>query len=473
MEEDDDHGGGHAGEGRPGAGSTAAKLLYKAIQEDDLETIRRLVEGKDVQHLRWMMLQRNYDMDEVESQQVEMPFLVLATLRQNKRVIRYLLSQGVENVNVRDEASGNTPLHYAIMMVDGEEEDGRGRRMRALASLLRRFRRHLPPHAWLGRKGRREDTGEEGTEEERQMDMVTFLLYLGANPTAKNKKGNTPLMELARFQAHGRASPSAYPSFSLQPHGGHCFYPPLFTRPEDVKERRVMHGMLEHMLEACEGVKREIDAQDMWGRTALFIAADALNYEAVKTLLRCGGADPTIKNHRGETILDLLISGRGHHYLLPKYRPVRRLLEDALSEPLRLRLVHKARFLNDDMHVLTHLAATASLQEPPSAAFSSSCAQAPAYLHDRLKSQRAPLPHIQLHWNLPISSAPSSPSSSSTSPPPAPPPSHATFTPEGGREGRREEALAVLDFVVSGQGLKKEHFDELMHMLQVRWDPEV
>jgi len=46
MEEDDDHGGGHAGEGRPGAGSTAAKLLYKAIQEDDLETIRRLVEGK-------------------------------------------------------------------------------------------------------------------------------------------------------------------------------------------------------------------------------------------------------------------------------------------------------------------------------------------------------------------------------------------------------------------------------------------
>ena len=53
-----------------------------------------------------------------------MPFLVLATLRQKKRVIRYLLAQGVENVNVRDEASGNTPLHYAIMMLDGEEEDG-------------------------------------------------------------------------------------------------------------------------------------------------------------------------------------------------------------------------------------------------------------------------------------------------------------------------------------------------------------
>jgi len=53
-----------------------------------------------------------------------MPFLVLATLRQNKRVIRYLLSQGVEGINVRDEASGNTPLHYAIMMLDGQKEEG-------------------------------------------------------------------------------------------------------------------------------------------------------------------------------------------------------------------------------------------------------------------------------------------------------------------------------------------------------------
>jgi ankyrin repeat protein len=72
--------------------------------------------------------------------------------------------------------------------------------MRALASLLRRLR----PRSWLG-KGGREDGGEEGTEEERQMNMVPFLLYLGANPTAKNKKGTTPLMELARFQAQGEA----------------------------------------------------------------------------------------------------------------------------------------------------------------------------------------------------------------------------------------------------------------------------
>jgi ankyrin repeat protein len=40
----------------------------------------------------------------------------------------------------------------------------------------------------------------------------------------------------------------------------------------------------------------------MWGRTALFIAADALNFEAVKTLLRHGGADPTVKNFRGTSL---------------------------------------------------------------------------------------------------------------------------------------------------------------------------
>lgn len=32
--------------GRAGGNTTAAKLLYKAIQENDLETIKRLVEGK-------------------------------------------------------------------------------------------------------------------------------------------------------------------------------------------------------------------------------------------------------------------------------------------------------------------------------------------------------------------------------------------------------------------------------------------
>jgi ankyrin repeat protein len=54
------------------------------------------------------------------------------------------------------------------------------------------------------RQGGREG-GLEGevTEAEGRMNMVSYLLYLGANPTAKNKKGTTPLMELARFQGHG------------------------------------------------------------------------------------------------------------------------------------------------------------------------------------------------------------------------------------------------------------------------------
>lgn len=41
----EEHGGEMEG-GRAGGNTTAAKLLYKAIQENDLETIKRLVEGK-------------------------------------------------------------------------------------------------------------------------------------------------------------------------------------------------------------------------------------------------------------------------------------------------------------------------------------------------------------------------------------------------------------------------------------------
>jgi hypothetical protein len=45
MDVMEEHGGGMEG-GRAGGNTTAAKLLYKAIQENDLETIKRLVEGK-------------------------------------------------------------------------------------------------------------------------------------------------------------------------------------------------------------------------------------------------------------------------------------------------------------------------------------------------------------------------------------------------------------------------------------------
>jgi hypothetical protein len=51
-----------------------------------------------------------------------MPFMVLATLRGSRHIVEYLLEQKVEDVNVADEGSGNTPLHFAIMMLEGEEE---------------------------------------------------------------------------------------------------------------------------------------------------------------------------------------------------------------------------------------------------------------------------------------------------------------------------------------------------------------
>ncbi len=43
-----------------------------------------------------------------------MPFLILATLKGNARVMAFLLDTGVESVNVCDATHGNTPLHYAV-----------------------------------------------------------------------------------------------------------------------------------------------------------------------------------------------------------------------------------------------------------------------------------------------------------------------------------------------------------------------
>lgn len=43
-----------------------------------------------------------------------MPFLILATLKGNVRVMQFLLEKEVESVNVCDPHHGNTPLHYAV-----------------------------------------------------------------------------------------------------------------------------------------------------------------------------------------------------------------------------------------------------------------------------------------------------------------------------------------------------------------------
>lgn len=43
-----------------------------------------------------------------------MPFLILATLKGNVRVMKFLLEKEVESINVRDAHHGNTPLHYAV-----------------------------------------------------------------------------------------------------------------------------------------------------------------------------------------------------------------------------------------------------------------------------------------------------------------------------------------------------------------------
>jgi hypothetical protein len=53
-----------------------------------------------------------------------MPFLILATLKGNVRVMTFLLEKEVESVNVCDAHHGNTPLHYAVRALIGNCTDG-------------------------------------------------------------------------------------------------------------------------------------------------------------------------------------------------------------------------------------------------------------------------------------------------------------------------------------------------------------
>lgn len=125
---------------------------------------------------------------------------------------------------------------------------------------------------------------------------------------------------------------------------------------------------MRQLLLAHAGARAAVDAQDAFGRTALFVAvrlwvglggggafvgmtacwqglcthtrltndtmtlthhqADMLNAEAVRILLEVGGADPTLGNARGVAPLDLLTGrGRAHLRILPTYWPVLRLLK--------------------------------------------------------------------------------------------------------------------------------------------------
>ena len=141
------------------------------------------------------------------------------------------------------------------------------------------------------------------------------------------------------------------------------------------------------LLLARGGDALELDAQNSYGRTALHWAAWQGHSEIVQLLL-LAGADPTIRNNHGRTPLDLAQLYNKHSCIA--------LLQAALVEPRRLRLLLEARVLLDAAHATTKAAHDARDKgQPPHMQRQASLAVAPAYLKGRVAAEQA-LPAVSV-----------------------------------------------------------------------------
>ena len=134
----------------------------------------------------------------------------------------------------------------------------------------------------------------------------------------------------------------------------------------------------------------DLSAKDDGGRTALFKAAFHGHTDIAQLLVQAG-ADPTIPNNSGETALD----AAGHcndQLCIP-------LLEAALIEPQRSRLLFKARALLEAAHA-THKARTDAQTKghPAPLQQQAAIAAAPIYLKQRV-AQAQELPRVAIQHN--------------------------------------------------------------------------
>ena len=180
-----------------------------------------------------------------------------------------------------------------------------------------------------------------------QPSTLALLLDAGASMTARGNHGRTPLMAAA---VHG-----ATDSMTLLLDKG-------------------VHGL-------------GLDAKQDGDRTALHLATYH-GYHQVVSLLLHAGADPTIYDDVGQTALDDA-QARGHQECAA-------LLEAALVEPQRSRLLFKARALLDAAHA-THKARTDAQTKGHSAAVQEqeAMAAAPVYLKQRV-AQAQVLPRVSI-----------------------------------------------------------------------------
>jgi hypothetical protein len=137
------------------------------------------------------------------------------------------------------------------------------------------------------------------------------------------------------------------------------------------------------------GEALDLDAkEDDGGRPALHLAAEH-DYSDIVQLLLQAGADPTIFGIDGLTALDVARS-YNHHACIP-------LLEAALAEPQRSRLLFKTRALLDAAHATHKARSDAQAKGHPAAVQQQEAmAAAPVYLKQRVAQAQA-LPRVSIH----------------------------------------------------------------------------
>jgi len=131
----------------------------------------------------------------------------------------------------------------------------------------------------------REESGLTAIHAARSLDVINALQSRGADLTLSSKTGQTPLM----CHVAGR-------------------YELVSMIESNLKDPNEAVGMVARLLEDPR-VRGTIDVQDRDGNTALHHACDADDIKTItpKThLLLKAGANPTITNESGETILDLI-----------------------------------------------------------------------------------------------------------------------------------------------------------------------
>jgi len=205
--------------------------------------------------------------------------------------------------------------------------------------------------------------------------MVARLLQLGADVNARDESGRT-----AAHNACWKASTLALlldagASIDARMETGET---PLMAAADEAAPRCL------RLLLARGGAALELDAQRNDGRTALHCAAAwYASPEAVQMLL-AAGADPTIRNYQDETPLDKAEEEWEEEWGEEAASCVV-LLEAALAEPERPRLLLRARDLLDTAAAVPK-AAKAALDDGLSyaAQHRAALAAAPAYLKRRV-----------------------------------------------------------------------------------------